>query len=89
MATVIAGKAETKGSSPVVPKQAGSVEHPAATAEANGSSPAVPEKAGSGEQPGTFLPLEELTDRSARIAHLKLSVSDPWEDNYTYTWSGE
>ena len=61
----------------------------AAKAKANGSSPAVPKQAGSVEQPATFLPLRELTDRSARIAQFKLSVVHPWEDTYTYYWGGE
>ena len=37
---------------------------------------------GSVEQPPAFLPLKELTDRSARIAQFKLSVFHPWEDSY-------
>lgn len=43
--------------------------------------------ANSGAQPADFLPLKELTSRSARIATLKLSVYHPWEDTYKY-WIG-
>ena len=39
--------------------------------------------------PPVYLPLRELTDRSARIAQLKLSVFHPWEDQYSYTWDGQ
>ena len=44
---------------------------------------------GSVEQPPAFLPLKELTNRSARIAQFKLNGFHPWEDNYTYAWGGE
>ena len=40
-------------------------------------------------QPASLLPLRELTERSARIAQLKLCIYHPWQDSYTYTWAGE
>ncbi len=39
----------------------------------------------SGAQLASFLPLREFTERSARIAQLKLSIYYPWEDTYNYT----
>ena len=41
------------------------------------------------EQPAVYLPLKELTDRSARLAKLKLAVYQPWEDTYKYTWQNK
>jgi hypothetical protein len=43
---------------------------------------------GSVAQPALFLPLRELTNRSALIGQLKLGIFHPWEDEYKYTWQG-
>ena len=48
-----------------------------------------PKAVASVAQPASFLPLRELTERSARIAQLKLCIYHPWQDSYTYTWAGE
>ena len=61
----------------------------AVAAKTKDSSVAVTKHGGGVELLATFLPLKELTDRSARIAQLKLSVFHPWEGKYAYTWSGQ
>ena len=86
---VVTAKAKANGSSPAVRNQVGSVEQPAATAKANDSSPSAPNQPDSVGQPATFLPLKELTDRSARIGQFKLGIFQPWEDKYKYTYNGE
>ena len=82
------------GTASVVQPAAGtaSVVQPAAGATKDAASvaqPAATQKEKGREVPPSYLPLSELTDRSARIGQLMLSVFHPWEDNYTYTWEGQ
>ena len=58
---------------------------PAAQAKSSVAKPAPGNGEGSAAQPATYLPLTQLTTRSARMAQLKLTVSATWEDVYTYT----
>ena len=53
---------------------------------------AAASKTGSAVQPAYpngFLPLNELTSRSARIGKWQLGVCHAWEDEYEYQWEGE
>ena len=72
---------------------ASAAKQPAKEVAANMAQPKAGAVAASAAQPAAgppgYLPLQELTDRSARIAQLKLSVFHPWEDQYSYTWDGQ
>ena len=62
---------------------------PAPQAKRSVAQPAPGNGGGSAEQPAIYLPLTQLTTRSARMAKLKLTVCATWEDFYTYTWDGQ
>ena len=58
---------------------------PAPQAKRSVAQPAPGDGGGSAAQPAVYLPLAQLTTRSARMAKLKLTVCATFEDVYTYT----
>ena len=62
---------------------------PAPQAKRSVAQPAPGNGGGSAAQSAVYLPLTQLTTRSARMAKLKLTVCATFEDVYTYSWDGQ